>query len=211
MVIQKSLAVASLFNQSAVGEKIAKELNNYIVKVLDRLTTYWFSLKKYHKMKKNILLSLSCTLMFMACKKDDQAAPANLTGSDLLMSGKWQITAEMQATTVDGTPTAPVDRFAGRRSCDKDNYTLFRTDAHWIIDEGAAKCENNAQQQQDLGTWTLIDNHTRLSLSSGSGSSVHEVLQLDNAVLKIKYTQAPQNFNGSVYVTTTETTYKHIK
>lgn len=156
-----------------------------------------------------LFIALATVLLFGACKKDD-GDDGNLTGTDLLETGKWQLTSFTVKADVNGNPGTPVEQIGTKTACEKDNAMIFKSDSHQVQDEGPTRCNPSDPQQKDLGMWVLTNSNASLTFSMiGAAPAATEVLQLDNTTLKAKQVKA-QVLDGANYVWTYIATYKHI-
>jgi hypothetical protein len=97
------------------------------------------------------------------CKKDD---PIVKTKAELLTQTAWKITKlEARASTA-----APWTDYTGfLQSCDKDNPTIFRSNATYEINEGATKCSPTDPQIVEAGTWVFENSETRIKFTQTGG------------------------------------------
>lgn len=152
---------------------------------------------------------LSCaaaTLLFSACKKSDNSNGGN---SAILSSGKWQMIAHTSQTITNNVPGTVNDVYSSLPSCEKDDYLIFSSSSYIITDEGATKCDASAPQQTQQGTWTLMNNGTKLRQSMPIGILDWEIDQLDNNTLKLRVTEVNVNSGGTVTYENKHT-YKHV-
>jgi len=96
-----------------------------------------------------LVLILVTTLLFVGCKKDDDAEPDNLP-----VGPTWKITQLVLSTSIGGA----VDQIPTMATCDADDIFRFRDDATYVRDEGASKCDPNAPQIVEQGTWSKSGN-----------------------------------------------------
>lgn len=129
-------------------------------------------------MKQMLLGSLLAAACLVGCKKDssDPAVAGPSAKTTALLNKRWGLTA---ATAQQGSITQ--DAFAQLRACEKDNYLRFNDDHSAEANEGTAKC-NSTDQQSYTGRWELVDNETKLLLTTPlfgtGGAATPEILEL---------------------------------
>ena len=162
-------------------------------------------------MKKIVLVAISASLFFVACKKDDSLPDPNNNNnnnnntSTTLTSGSWKMvssTSVIEYPAPVGTQT--VDLFALMQPCVKDNLYIFKTDNTTVSDEGATKCNSSDPQQKTAGTWALINNNTKLQITENSTSITADILTLNSSTLELRYVTTYGGMNS-----TTTTKYTH--
>ena len=160
-------------------------------------------------MKKLVLVAISASLLFVACKKDDSLPDPNNNNnnntSSTLTSGSWKMvssTSVIEYPAPVGTQT--VDLFALMQSCVKDNLYIFKTDNTTVSDEGVTKCNSSDPQQKTAGTWALINNNTKLQITENSTSITADILTLNSSTLELRYVTTYGGMNS-----TTTTKYTH--
>jgi hypothetical protein len=162
---------------------------------------------------KKLLLSLAAvTLLFTSCGKDDD----NLVSRKaVITTGKWKLTAGNVSGTVSGVPIN-YDIFTVIEDCQKDDLGIFRPDMHFIVDAGAVKCDSADDQQTDFGTWSLVENDTKLQfpldgIVPGVGANNTSTINyLDNATMKLSGT-GTQDFGGTSYNFSYNITLAHVQ
>jgi hypothetical protein len=118
-------------------------------------------------------IGLTASLMFLllvtACNDDDSdPSPANT------LTGTWQLEKyERQDST--GTYQDVTDVLFD--PCDLDNTITFNSDGSYKVDEGASKCEEDDPQIIEQGTWTLIQDNSKL-VTTADTSSVQDTLNI---------------------------------
>jgi hypothetical protein len=71
----------------------------------------------------------------------------------------------------------------------KDDIYKFANNNTYQITEGATKCDPSDPDIYDAGTWTFIDNETKIKLSSaGGGSDTLNIQELTSTSLKVSST-----------------------
>lgn len=161
-------------------------------------------------MKKLVLVAISASLFFVACKKDDSLPDPNNNNNNnntsaTLTSGSWKMvssTSVIEYPAPVGTQT--VDLFALMQSCVKDNLYIFKTDNTTVSDEGATKCNSSDPQQKTAGTWALINNNSKLQITENSTSITADILTLNSSTLELRYVTTYGGMNS-----TTTTKYTH--
>jgi len=106
------------------------------------------TIMKIH-LKKIILLSAACLVLFACKKEDDEPAPTKKSNSELII-GTWV------ATNYEAPPPLDtVDIWTGIPSCIKDNEFTFSSGGNGVIDEGGSKCEPADPQSENFSwEWT---------------------------------------------------------
>jgi hypothetical protein len=96
----------------------------------------------------SLLIILVMTLVFVGCKKDDDAEPDNLP-----IGRNWKITQLIFTNSLGSVDQVP--KFA---SCDVDDIYRFRDDFTYAREEGASKCDPNDPNIVEQGTWSREEN-----------------------------------------------------
>ena len=108
-----------------------------------------------------------------ACKKD-----AAKSKTELLTQSNWKTVKEESKTGagawIDNTSTL---------ACERDNITIFRTNATVEQNEGATKCNPADPQIISTGAWSFLTNETQLQVPGGPGSLILSLDQLDENTL----------------------------
>ncbi|HTF82095.1 MAG TPA: hypothetical protein VL947_10230 [Cytophagales bacterium] len=92
------------------------------------------------------LASTSCA------KKASDPVPSNAQTKAYLTSGSWitvKTTIKKRGTDVDSLSSTPT-------ACEADNFSTWKSDGSYTIDEGALKC-NASDPQIEHGDYTLSD------------------------------------------------------
>lgn len=139
-------------------------------------------------MKLSVSLAVVCgtLVLFMACKKkedDDKDNIAKSPAGQMLVNGKWQMTAATATMTYMGSDTT-IDRFAEMDICDKDDFITFIKDGNVLMDEGANKCTYDDQVER--GTWKLLDNDTKIAIADSNPDTMG--FEINAAEMKWKLT-----------------------
>ena len=115
-----------------------------------------------------IIVVFSCMVLFTACTKTvdtdkENGGNANTlsTVGQLLVDGKWQLTARTATTQYRGKDTT-ADLYADMDDCEKDDFVQFASDGTVTRDENAVKCTGNPQSS--TMTWKLMDNDTKIAI-----------------------------------------------
>lgn len=118
-------------------------------------------------MKKITLLFVAVSLIAVsACKKEDDKTTTptpgpTLTKTQMLTAKNWKLT---------GATSGGVDYYPIIDPCDKDDLFIFKTDGTSIVDAGATKCDPTDPQIISTGTWTFIDNETKIYFDGDTGT-----------------------------------------
>jgi hypothetical protein len=132
------------------------------------------------------LLAVIVVVGVFSCKKSNDKSK-----TELLTQAGWRQTAgEMKAGTAGTWQADP--SFTSMSACDKDNITLFKTDATFEVNEGATKCNAADPQVVYTGTWAFQNNETTISVLGQSAG----VEQLTEATLVITYSDT---IGGTTY------------
>lgn len=165
-------------------------------------------------MKKIVFSLAAVTLFFAACSKKDNNT-GNSSRTAILTTAKWKLTAGTATGTIAGAPQN-IDILSVLENCRKDDLAIFKTDARFIIDAGTVKCDPADAQQQDVGTWVLTDNETRLrfpldSVVTGVNlDNSSKIDYLDYATLKLSGS-GMQDFGGITYNFNYNLTLTHVQ
>lgn len=118
------------------------------------------------------LILFAAILALVSCKKDEP------TPTELLTAGTcWKMTLlEGYDSTNKLWVSVPIE------DCDADNCFAFKTDQSFTVDEGASKCQPDAQQISE-GTWSLSEDGKKLSLSDDSNTDVGTIVELSKGKL----------------------------
>ena len=136
---------------------------------------------------------LLLVLGFTACDKE----PQYQSPQKFLTQAPWQISSDSLLTyTVSGQPPDTEDLNSNVPSCVQDNLIYFDADGSYRQEEGENKCNDSAAQSKNLGRWSY-DPVKKELLLDGAGRLEWQVLQLDNATLKL--------FLQSTFYNTTDT------
>lgn len=161
----------------------------------------------------NTFITLCCGLTVLAaCKKSDTNSNSSnnnnsgnntLTKTQLLVAGKWQLSASSATTNYRGKDTT-IDTYSTMEQCDKDDFILFANDGTCTVDENANKCSYDAQIESF--TWALLYNDTKLAIVDDNPDTMN-VEELTSTDLKLKLTKL--NSSGTPVIALY--TYKNIR
>jgi hypothetical protein len=144
-------------------------------------------------------------LSISACKKDSKKTETNTTEARLT-AGNWQLTASLYQQINNGVAGKETDDFNDLKGCEKDDFVLFTAAKNIVTDEGPTKCSAGDYQQTTQGTWSLIENDTKMRQSSFLGNVDWVIEKLDEKNLRISTTTA----DGTLIHKSTSV-YKNIK
>jgi len=131
------------------------------------------------KLSTLILSSLILLLAFSGCKKDkeDAAAPAPKTKTELLTKAAWKFdNAKMAGTDISNNAAL---------ACYKDNVMVFNSSLGGTIDEGGNVCTNPAPP---TFTWSLLNTEAILNISAillPGGTSNFTLVSVDETNLVV--------------------------
>jgi hypothetical protein len=152
---------------------------------------YLFSLLYlFPSMYSRTLIALSLALLggLSSCGDDgaDPTPTPKKTASELLMAKSWKITA---ATEKEGSKPAE-NIYTQQPACFRDNLYKFQTNAAFVLDEGATRCDQDDPQTM-TGVWALSNNDKTLTgifaLSTQPGIDVD--LELSGTIEELTATQ----------------------
>jgi hypothetical protein len=127
------------------------------------------------------MLILSFLLIMFSCTHKSDPQPSQAT----LLVGTWKLTA------LTGNNQ---DAYSTLQDCEKDNLTIFGKDGTYTENEGATKCNQTDPQVIQTGTWSLIENASKLKISYPDGTSdIFMLTAITSTSLKLTSTQT---FNG---------------
>ncbi len=154
-----------------------------------------------NKQSKVTYLLLATTLLIIgasACKKSENGGSG---GSSADFAGKRWVVQSMvlsPAFDLDGDGQPDNDMMAFTEPCELDNVTVFRKDGKVVIDQGALRCDEEADQEQVTGTWVYDTDSKQLTISeNGEEPSVMEVVETTDQRLKVKQSATVEG--GVVY------------
>ena len=132
-------------------------------------------------MSKIVLSCAALCLLVVSCKKKED----DVSRHDLLISGKWRISATMLYETT-GTTTVTTDKYLTYPNCAKDDLSIFRSDNHLIADEGPTKCDTASPQQSDEGIWSLTEQDSKLLVVGAGYSGTFKINTLTGSTFEIE-------------------------
>ena len=139
-------------------------------------------------MKHLLLGGLLAAALLTACQKaaTDPAAPGPSAKTSALLGKRWGLTA---ATVQQGSVVQ--DAYAQLPACHKDDYLRFNDDRTLEANEGPRKCDS-ADPQSRPGKWELIDNESKLLLTTSlfgtGGAVIPEVVELSATRMTLRGT-----------------------
>ncbi|MES2477607.1 MAG: lipocalin family protein [Bacteroidota bacterium] len=154
--------------------------------------------------KMTLAIALLGLISVSSCKKDDKKS--SNTKEAKLTSGKWQLTASLYQQINNGVAGTEDDDFDEIEACEKDDFVLFTAEKNIVTDEGPTKCDPSDYQQTTQGTWSLIENDSKMRQSSFFGNVDWVIEQLDDNNLRISTTDV----DGTITHKSTSV-YKNIK
>ncbi len=142
------------------------------------------------------------------CKKDKKEETSNptpaLTKSQMLTAKPWKLTALTVNPGMDIGGTIFTDLYAVFfPPCQQDDLYKFSSNNSYSFEEGASVCNVGDPQVYDTGTWTFINNETKIILASTGGGSTDtsNVLSISSTTVKLTSTEV----NGGTTYTYTQT------
>jgi hypothetical protein len=159
------------------------------------------------------LVAICCfTILLAACKKEENNNnsnnnnnnnPAPSTKAQLLIDGKWQMSASTATVNYMGKDTT-VDYYATEvEDCEKDNFILFAANGTCTQDENTNKC--SGKPQLTAANWALLDNDSRIALVDSNPDTFD--VEITSTEWKLKWTG--KNSSGTPIYNVE--TYKNIK
>jgi hypothetical protein len=134
-------------------------------------------------------LAISGLILVAACKKkEDTTTTVTKTKKENLQDGKWQITSmpvTYTYTTPFGTQTQSYNNYDSMMSCDKDDFTFFKSWGKVYMDQGATKCNTSDPQIDSTATWTLNSGDTKLTMPMDGMAMTFDVQTLTGTDLKL--------------------------
>lgn len=134
-------------------------------------------------MKFKLVLLAAAVLTFAASCKEEEPVPP--TKTELLTAGPWIGSALTANPGIDpfgsGTPITDLWNSVLISACSKDDFTVYKTDGTYVIDDGATKCDP-ADPQTTTGTWKFATNETQMILDSSS--TPYNIMKLDASTLE---------------------------
>jgi hypothetical protein len=164
-------------------------------------------------MKKNaklVWLLLPCLLFILAsCGNEtvEEEIPPISSKEVMLTSKKWKMIAQTRTVRL-GSVEATTSYYEYYPACVQDNLDVYNTNKVYSIEEGTSKCDTESPQSQNVGTWSLTDNDSKLQIVDTDGISVIAIKELSATTLKTVDVQSETLPSGMVETTTIETTYQ---
>jgi hypothetical protein len=135
-------------------------------------------------MKKVILGVLAMSLVFVACKKDEDDSPTN---TQLLTNGSSK-TWRIDKVLVDG-----VDVTTSVGACSLDDNFVFNGDMTYEQNEGETKCDSTDSQVYDSGVWMFIENETKLvTVATSEDADTANIKLLSESSFNVEFTDDGQ-------------------
>jgi hypothetical protein len=125
----------------------------------------------------------------------------------MLIAKKWKMIAQSRTVKL-GTVEATTSFYEYYPACVQDNLDVYASTKTYSIEEGATKCDSDSPQSQQVGTWSLMDNESKLKIMDIDGESIITIKELSATVLKVVDVQTETLPSGMVETTTIETTYQ---
>jgi Lipocalin-like domain len=140
---------------------------------------------------KPLALVAAIAIFLFACQKSGPA----ISGNSLLVRN-WKQTD--LTLTVNG---ATQSIFSQQSVCKVDNIYSFSANNKFAVTEGATKCSPSDADTAVAGTWSLVDNNTKLSLTDGSGPHLFVVETLTGSELVLSDTATVRGLltKGTLY------------
>ena len=137
-----------------------------------------------------LLVASALVLAFSSCKKDKDPSK-----NEILTTGKWKVISSSisPATDWDGDGDLDNDLYGLLDACEKDNYTIFRTDGTLEENQGPGKCDP-LDPQTDILTWSLKNNDTILVVDGED----YTIEQLDETTLRLKLSDLGLTFTSTL-------------
>ena len=146
-------------------------------------------------MKKNKICSalLAASLLLFAlssCKKDKDPSR-----NEILTTGKWKVISSSisPASDWDGDGDLDTDLYGLLDACEKDNYTIFRTDGTLEENQGPDKCDP-LDPQTDILKWSMKNNETILEVDGEE----YIIDQLDQTTLRLRLSDLGITFTSTL-------------
>lgn len=149
----------------------------------------------------SIVFALTSVFLFSSsCKKDDE----DLSNTDRLTGKNFIMTAWTIDPPVDIGAGPFSDLFALLPACTIDDITTFNADGTMTVDEGASKCEQG-DPQTTSGTWSFIDNESKLSTTVDDITQIMNIVELTENTLRLSYEETEDYGDGEQTYTNTIT------
>ena len=120
------------------------------------------------------------TLLFVlsACQKESSASK-----TEILTTGKWRVVAMTvsPAMDADGDGDLDTDLYVLVDACDKDDYSVFKTNGTIENNEGPTKCYPQ-DPQIEISTWAFKSNETILEVDGDD----HIIEELNGTTMRLK-------------------------
>lgn len=149
-------------------------------------------------MKTNLFLAMLFVtiLSIISCKKDSETPAVVKAKTELLTQAIWKI-VKTEEKTGNGIW---IDYTSALLACEKDDQTIFRTNATYENNQGAIKCSATSPQIISAGTWKFINNETQISSLANGFNPINTFIEnielLDENTLRASYSDTT---NGVIY------------
>lgn len=152
---------------------------------------------------KHLLMIIGFSCAFLnACNKSNNNSPVK----QKLLAGLWKISASSLTYTYNGRDTT-TDDYSRWPPCEQDDLLMFSADGTGMGNENTEKCRED--RQVTSFKWELSDNETQLKLTTGDGTvissgthtSIAEILEITDAHLKVKGIDSSTSWHA-VYIET---------
>ncbi|MBT3209829.1 MAG: hypothetical protein HN704_11690 [Bacteroidetes bacterium] len=116
------------------------------------------------KIKKYLFIAVVSSIIIFtnSCKKDEQPEPSN---TEIITEKSWHISdiKLSPGISVYGLTITDGDMFI--EECVRDNQYTFNPDYTTTMNEGATKCDENAEQEIQEGIWKFNEDETKMIFS----------------------------------------------
>ncbi len=139
---------------------------------------------KTNNMRSIVLYSLVSLSLLVGCSKKDSPAPVVKTKTQLLTEKDWILVSHQEKLSSSSNYTDITNQYL---SCVLDNRHVFYISGVFEENEGAVRCSGNPQVVE-TGTWSFLQNETKIRFVVPSGSINTTIETLSPATLIITYT-----------------------
>lgn len=129
-------------------------------------------------------------LALSSCKKDKDPSK-----NEMLTTGKWKVISSSISPAIDWDSDGDLDNdlYGLMDACDKDDYTVFRTDGTIEENQGPKKCDS-LDPQTDFLIWSLKNNDTILVIDGED----YTIEQLDGTTLRLKFSDSRITYTSTL-------------
>lgn len=152
-------------------------------------------------MKKTILSLAALTMLFAACKKNDDSTTTVPASQRIL--GAWLKTEDKTVTTTNGTVGQELDNMAADPPCAKDDLYNFLSSGMLVQTEGATKCRPQSDPDTVYkGMYALFANDAKLitKYSDGTPVDTFDIVELSTSTLRLKNEYSATVGNNKIIV-----------